>query len=167
MGLRYRELNLKTKKDREVMNRILSFDTDKNCFGDYDFYQVANEYINLAVYMKNKLIGYIGFAYMNEETKYTITICIKKEYQSLGLGDTILKQTINTLFSDYECEIIDLEAIEDNSKCNKLIEKNHFSKEKTDRFLRNGEFVRTNHYIYTKEDYNNEKNKFKVYEKII
>ena len=37
------------------MDRIISFDTTKECFGDYDFYDVANEYTNLAVYIKNKL----------------------------------------------------------------------------------------------------------------
>ena len=46
MKLTYKELDLSKEKDIKTMNRILSFDTNKKCFGDYDFYKVADEYIN-------------------------------------------------------------------------------------------------------------------------
>ena len=171
MELRYKKLDLENDKDKRIMNRILSFDTTKNCFGDYDFYEVAPEYINYAIYIKNKLIGYLGISYedsiyYSEKNRYTITICIREEYQSMGLGSIILKQTIKTLFSDYDARSINIEVIESNDKCNNLISKNHFTKEKDDFFLKDGKYVKSIHYAYTKEEYEKDKDILKIYKKI-
>ena len=150
MKLRYNELDLNDENDKKIMDRIISFDTTKECFGDYDFYDVANEYTNLAVYIKNKLIGYVGFS-ISETNNYIITICIREEYRSQGLGDTILKQTIDSLFNVYNANSITAEAIKTNYKCNKMIQKNNFIKETEDYFLKNGEYVNTNIYKYTRK----------------
>ena len=170
MKLRYKELNLEEEKDKRIMDRILSFDTNKDCFGDYDFYSVADEYINLAIYIKNKLIGYVGFSYLNEyeKQKYTITICIREEYQGQGLGNTILKQTINTLFSDYDLSTIYVSSVEDNYKCNRMLVRNNFHKtEYEDVFLKNGEYTKLINYTYTDKDYEKDEENLKVYKKII
>lgn len=168
MKLKYKELNLNNENDKKIMDRIISFDTTKDCFGDYDFYSVSNDYINLAIYIKNKLIGYLGFAYINKEdsTKYTITICIREEYQSLGIGNIVLKQAINTLFNEYNANSITMETIESNDKCIKLIEKNHFKKLKEDAFLKDGEYVKSNVYVYKKRDYKKYSEYLKKYQKI-
>lgn len=168
MEVRYKELDLNNEKDKKTMDRIISFDTTKDCFGDYDFYSVSKDYINLAIYIKNKLIGYLGFAYTNnkDSTKYTITICIREEYQSLGIGNIVLKQAINTLFNEYNATSITMEAIESNDKCIKLIEKNHFSKLKEDTFLKDGEYVKSNVYVYKKRDYKKYLEHLRKYNKI-
>lgn len=171
-NLRYKELDFSKPQDKRIMNRIISFDKNKNCFGDYDFYEVADDYINLAIYSKRILIGYLGIyytdsIYYSEKGKYTITICLREEYQSKGLGNIILKQTIRTLFSNYRAKSIDIEIIEDNEKCNRLALKNNFNKDVEDTFLRDGNYVKSVHYIYTDEEYERDKNKLKVYEKII
>lgn len=171
MGIKFKELDLREEKDKKIMDRILSFDTTKDCFGDYDFYSVANEYMNLAIYDQRKLIGYLGFAHMDsvyyaDKGRYTITICLRKEYQSKGLGDTILKKCIKTLFNDYDAETISVEVLESNSRCNKLIVKNNFKKERRDSFLKNGEYVNSIIYKYTKREYEEDKYDIKVYRKI-
>ena len=55
MKITYEKLDLEKEKDKKIMDRLLSFDTTKDCFGDYDFYSVANEYMNLAIYDQRKL----------------------------------------------------------------------------------------------------------------
>ena len=172
MKLTYKELDLTNEKDKKIMDRIISFDKNKDCFGDYNFYEVANDYINLAIYIKNKLIGYLGMyhedsIYYSEKGKYMITICLRKEYQSQGLGDIIIKQAIEALFNEYDAESIDIEVIEDNYKCKKLVTKNHFIKDRKDTFLKEGEYVSSTHYIYTKDTYEKDKSYLKEYKKFI
>ena len=165
MKLTYEELDLNNKKDKKIMDKIISFDTNKDCFGDYDFYQVSGDYTNLAIYIRKELIGYVGFSNL-EEKEYTITICIKEEYQSKGLGDIILKQTIKTLYSVYKIDKINIEVIDNNSKCTKLINRNHFDKANSDTFLKDGKYVPSTHYVYTKHNYEKDRKNFKVYKKI-
>ena len=170
MNLIYKQLDLTKEKDKKTMDRIISFDINKNCFGDYDFYMVADEYINLAIYIKNKLIGYVGFSYLNdyEKQKYTITICIRKDLQGKGLGNLVLKQTLNTLFTEYDLNMIYASAVEDNDKCNRMLIKNNFHKtEYEDTFLRNGNDIRLINYIYTDKDYLKDEECLKIYKKII
>ena len=169
MKLTYKELDLSKEKDIKTMNRILSFDTNKNCFGDYDFYSVADEYINLAIYIKNKLIGYVGFSYLDrdEKLKYTITICIREDCQGQGIGDIVLKQTLNTLFDDYNLIAVNVSAVEDNGKCNKLLIKNNFHRmDYEDEFLRNGTSIKLINYMYTDKDYIENEDTLKIYKKI-
>ena len=172
MKLTYKKLDLNDDKDKKIMDRIISFDKNKDCLGDYDFYEVSDDYINLAVYIKNKLIGYVEIyhedsVYYSKKGKYMITICIREEYQSIGLGDIILKQTINTLFNEFDAKTIDIEVVEDNYKCNKLVIKNHFIKDKKDTFLKKGEYVSSTHYVYTKDIYEKEQVHLKKYKKFI
>lgn len=172
MKITYKKLDLEKEKDKKIMDRLLSFDTTKDCFGDYDFYSVANEYMNLAIYDQRKLIGYLGFAHMDntyctDKGKYTITICLRKEYQSIGLGDVILKTCINTLFNDYNANSISIEVIESNYRCKKLIVKNNFKEEKKDKFLKDGKYVSSVIYKYTKKEYKENQKSIKVYKKII
>ena len=169
MKLTYKELDLSKEKDIKTMNRILSFDTNKNCFGDYDFYSVADEYINLAIYIKNKLIGYVGFSYLDreEKLKYTITICIREDCQGQGIGDIVLKQTLNTLFDDYNLIAVNVSSVEDNNKCNRLLIKNNFHRmDYEDEFLRNGTSIKLINYMYTDKDYIENEDTLKIYKKI-
>ena len=158
----YRKLNLHNEEDKKLMNQLLLFDTTKDCFGDYDFYKISNEYESYAIYIKNEPMGYLGFRYINsiyysEKGKYYITICIRKDYQSKGLGNVILNQILTTLFDFYGAKCIYVEVVEDNEKCNRLVKNNHFKKDGENEFLKNGNYVKAIRYSYTMDEYRNNK----------
>lgn len=153
-------------EDQKLFQKIEALDDNRYCFGDYFFLENFDPYSNYAIYDQEKLIGYIGFCSSHPKDIYRINIAflLKEEYRSLGLGSHILKRAIKTLFEFYDTKSIYITTIKDNEKCKGLLEKNGFhlfpGYRDHDFFKIHGNLHEQYHYLYTKADYEKNKDNF-------
>lgn len=171
--LYYEELRSNNLKDINTLEEIFKFDDAKTCFGDYDTDGILDEYFSLAIYMKSELIGGVMYtiSHPRDLTRIFIVLCLKKEYRGSGIGSIIIKQSINSLFTEFgNIKSLYVTVLKSNKKCINLIEKNNFYKfngyRDNDYLLVNGKNEVQYHYMYTIKDYKNDCEILKKYKKL-
>lgn len=171
-NLEYQVLSPEDPLGREILNKIASFDNENTCFGDYDFVNGCNSYLNLGIYLNKQLIGYLGFCYPKPQNsrQVMITVVLSPEYRNCQIGDIILKQSIQTIFEDYNAKSIYVTILTDNEASQRLFTRNGFKQfrgyQSNDYFKRHGETRRMNQYLYTNREYQKHIKTLKPYGKI-
>ncbi len=161
--------------DSELFYQIQALDEQKLCFGDAILAKNCEPYLNFAVMngMKNELVGYLGLTQVDEEfwSDWLLSIVIAPKYRHQGLGDYLIKQTLNTLFNYPNICRLYVTVEENNRNSIRLFERNEFMAfcgfSGFDFIKINGRRHRLNHYLYTKEMYQEKKQTLQGYQKLL
>ena len=131
--LTYQELNPDDQKDLDIIKLLTTFDEEGTCFGDYDVLDSVHNYYSLAIYLDDNLIGYLAYSFHHFQIPniFNICLCLKKEYRSLGIGQIIISQALNTIFTGYDdiTKVI-AEIVYDNEKSLQLVKRIGFKENK-------------------------------------
>lgn len=170
--LSYRVLDPTLALDYRTLRIIASYDKNKSFFedGDRASFGELSEYLNYAIFFERELIGYVGYRYSHPRdlSRYMPAIIIKPKYQKIGIGDVVVKQLINTLFTEYDgIRSIYAVILQDNQDSINLVEKNNFVQFKgyreNDLAYIDGNAHQTVHYLYTIKDFKRDQKKLMRY----
>jgi len=170
--LSYRVLNPDMALDYRTLRMIASYDENKSFFGDRErsSFGEPSEYLDYAIFFERELIGYVGYRYSHSKdlSRYMPAIIIKPKYQQIGIGDVVVKQLINTLFTEYDgTKSIYAIILQDNGASINLVEKNNFTQFKgyreNDFVYIDGKAQQTVHYLYTVKDFKRDQKRLMKY----
>ena len=117
---------------------------------------------NYGIYYNDKFIGIISvyYQYYKDLTKLELSICIKNDYRSIGIGSICYDYIIDNYFKKDNIKSIHLSIREDNVKSRQLAHKYSFKKYegyKCDNYFIdiNGNTHSQVQYLLKKKDYKN------------